>query len=166
VSAPQAGPRALRIGLAGLGCCLALLGCSRHADTTAAASAAAPPAIAYEAHVTAGGRAPAGGLLANPHAGDPQAAKNGARLFAAMNCDGCHGPDASGWVGPSLQDGRWRYGGDDGEVFSSIYYGRPRGMPAFGGTLEAEGVWLLVSYLKSLPVPKDIATESWETDGK
>ena len=77
-------------------------------------------------------------------------AKNGALLFTAMNCDGCHGPDAAGAVGPNLGDGRWRYGGADAEVFMSIYYGRPKGMPAFGGALGAEGVWTLVTYLRSL----------------
>jgi len=53
---------------------------------------------------------------------------------------------------PNLADGRWRYGGADAEVFDSIFYGRPKGMPAFGGTLGAEGVWTLVAYLRSLPV--------------
>jgi cytochrome c oxidase cbb3-type subunit 3 len=148
------------------GGCLSLLGgCAGPADTGPAAPAA-PPAVAYEAHVTAGGNIPAGGKLVNPHAGDAAVAKNGQQLFSTMNCDGCHGSEGSGWVGPSLQDGRWHYGGDDGEVFSSIFYGRPRGMPAFGGTLGTEGVWALVTYLKSLPVPKDIATESWETGDK
>jgi cytochrome c oxidase cbb3-type subunit 3 len=104
--------------------------------------------------------------LINPHAGDAAVAKSGAQLFTTMNCDGCHGSEGSGWVGPSLADGRWRYGGADGEVFSSIYYGRPHGMPAFGGTLRPDGIWALVTYLKSLPVPEGIATESWETDGK
>lgn len=83
-------------------------------------------------------------------------------LFTAMNCDGCHGADGSGWVGPNLADGRWRYGGADAEVFSSIYYGRPKGMPAFGGALGPTGVWNIVAYLKSLPVPAGEATESWE----
>ena len=41
-------------------------------------------------------------------------------------------------VGPNLGDGRWRYGGADGEIFTSIYFGRPHGMPAFGGALDAE----------------------------
>jgi cytochrome c oxidase cbb3-type subunit 3 len=90
-------------------------------------------------------------------------AKNGALLFTTMNCDGCHGGDGAGWVGPSLSDGRWRYGGSDDEIFTSIYYGRPKGMPAFGGVLRSEGVWQLVSYIKSLPVPARESTESWET---
>ncbi len=118
--------------------------------------------VAYEAHVVAGDTPPAGGTLRNPHAGDAAAARSGALLFSAMNCDGCHGPDASGWVGPNLGDRRWRYGGADAEVFSSIYYGRPRGMPAFGATLGVEGVWTLVTYLRSLPAPPDEPTESWQ----
>src|SRR5215472_16230364 len=106
---------------------------------------------------------PSGAVPANPKAGDPAVAKAGAVLFSAMNCDGCHGGGASGWVGPSLADGRWRYGGSDAELFASIYYGRPKGMPAFGGKLGTDGVWTLVTYLRSLTVPPDIATESWET---
>jgi cytochrome c oxidase cbb3-type subunit 3 len=142
--------------------CLMLAGCGRQSAAPPQAANTTLPAIRYEAHVAAGGIAPAGGALHNPYAGDAKAAKNGAQLFTTMNCDGCHGGDGSGWVGPSLQDGRWRYGGADEEIFSSIYYGRPKGMPAFGGTLGADGIWSLVTYLKSLPVPPDIATESFE----
>jgi cytochrome c len=79
-----------------------------------------------------------------------------------MNCDGCHGGGGSGWVGPSLIDGRWRYGGADEEIFSSIYFGRPKGMPAYGGVLGADGVWMLVAYLRSLPVPGIVPTTSYE----
>jgi mono/diheme cytochrome c family protein len=132
------------------------------APTGAAASASTPPAVQYEAHVAAGDVAPPGAQLHNPHEGDAAFAKSGALLFTAMNCDGCHGADAAGWVGPSLADGRWRYGGAPDEIFMSIYYGRPKGMPAFGGALGPEGVWTLVTYLKSLPVPAGEATESWE----
>ena len=123
-----------------------------------------PPGIAHESHIVAGDVAPEASILRNPHAGDAAVARSGALLFTAMNCDGCHGtnPPGAGWVGPNLGDGRWRYGGADAEVFSSIYYGRPRGMPAFGGALGAEGVWTLVTYLQSLPVPPNVATESWQ----
>lgn len=142
--------------------CMALGACARSAPPPAPGASPAPPAIAYEAHVAAGGIAPAGGVLRNPHAGNAVVAKAGAQLFTAMNCDGCHNLGGSGWVGPSLADGRWRYGGADAEVFSSIYYGRPKGMPAFGGVLGADGVWTLVTYIRSLPVPSDVPTESWE----
>jgi cytochrome c oxidase cbb3-type subunit III len=147
---------------ASLASCLALVACGAHKTAAPSpATASSPPAIVYEAHVAAGGIAPAGASLRNPHEGDATVAKNGALLFTAMNCDGCHGGDAVGWVGPSLADRRWRYGGADAEVFSSIYYGRPKGMPAFGGALGVEGVWSLVTYIRSLPPPSDAPTESW-----
>jgi cytochrome c oxidase cbb3-type subunit 3 len=139
----------------------ALLSCGQQHSAKEPA-ATVPPAVAYEAHVVAGDTPPPGGSLRNPHVGDAAVARSGALLFTAMNCDGCHGTDGSGWVGPNLGDGRWRYGGADPEVFSSIYYGRPRGMPAFGATLGAEGVWTLVTYLRSLPAPADLPTESWQ----
>lgn len=142
--------------------CLALACCTQHGPPPPPpTSAAAPPAVSYEAHLAAGGVAPPGPTLRNPHEGDVAVAKSGAVLFTAMNCDGCHGGGGTGWVGPSLGDGRWRYGGADSEVFYSIYYGRPKGMPAFGGALGSEGVWTLVTYLRSLPVPPDVPTESW-----
>jgi cytochrome c len=79
-----------------------------------------------------------------------------------MNCDGCHGGGATGWEGPSLVDGRWRYGGSDEEVFQSIFYGRPKGMPAYGGVLGSDGVWMIVSYLKSQAQPAVVPTTNYE----
>ncbi len=140
---------------------LAVASCERQAGPAAPADSNLP-AVRYEAHVVAGMTAPQGAELTNPHDGDPAVAKKGALMFTAMNCDGCHGGDASGWVGPSLSDGRWRYGGADSEVFNSIFYGRPKGMPAFGGTLGVDGVWTLVTYIRSLPVPPNVSTESWQ----
>jgi len=139
----------------------ALAGCAQRSSSPQQA-ASALPAIRYVSHLAAGDMAPPGGTLRNPHAGDAAAARNGALLFTTMNCDGCHGGDASGWVGPNLGDGRWRYGGADAEVFNSIFYGRPKGMPAFGGALGAEGVWTLVTYIRSLQAPPDLPTESWQ----
>ena len=155
----------MRCGLASLAvlACLALGGCSPPGGSAGgAATHAAPAGVAYESHIDPGGNVPPGAMLRNPHEGDAAVARSGALLFTAMNCDGCHGPDASGAVGPNLGDRRWRYGGADAEVFMSIYYGRPKGMPAFGGALGTDGVWTLVTYLRSLPVPDDMPTESWE----
>jgi cytochrome c oxidase cbb3-type subunit III len=154
--------RTLTGPLAGIVGCVALVSCARHETPPATAATDKPPAIQYEANISAGGHSPASGELSNPLRGDSAAVKNGAALFSAMNCDGCHGGDGSGWVAPSLADGRWRYGGADGEVFSSIYFGRPKGMPAFGGTMSPTAVWSLVTYLKSLPPPANVPTESWE----
>lgn len=122
-----------------------------------------PPTVRSESHVAAGGIAPPAGSLKNPFVGDRAAADEGGRVFTSMNCDGCHGGGASGFVGPSLVDGRWRYGGSDGEIYLSIYYGRPRGMPAYGGILSGDPIWKIVTYLRSQPQPADVPTESWQS---
>jgi len=133
-----------------------LLGCNQ-ADRTRAI----PPAIADESHLRAGGFEPHAGKLSNPFTHNAQAVKDGEKLFSTMNCDGCHGGGALGWVGPSLVDGRWRYGGSDGEVYQSIFYGRPRGMPAYGGMLPSDAIWRIVTYLRDQPIPASVPTESW-----
>ena len=139
--------------------CAALLasatGCHRADDS------AIPPSIAYGQHVNAGGAAPAAGQLKNPLTGDAGAAKSGESLFSSMNCDGCHGGGATGWVGPSLVDGRWRYGGADGELYQSIFYGRPRGMPAYGGVLSSDAIWQIITYVRAQPVPRNVPTQTW-----
>jgi len=122
------------------------------------------PVVKAEDRVSAGGVLPAGNALSAPRPANlnPDA---GANLFSAMNCDGCHGGGAVGWVGPSLVDGRWRYGGADDEIFTSIFYGRPKGMPAYGGVIGTDGVWMLVAYIKAQAVPAVVPTTSWEPGG-
>ena len=129
---------------------------------SAGAQRAAPPAVVYEEHIPVGGNLPPGMSLTNPLKGDAKAAEDGGKMFAGFNCDGCHGGGAVGFVGPSLADGRWRYGGSDGEIYTSIFYGRPRGMPAWGGSLPPDAIWKLVSYIQSLQPAKDtLSTTSW-----
>jgi cytochrome c len=118
----------------------------------------------------AGERIPAGGVVPPANAlSAPRPAKlnpdAGANLFSSMNCDGCHGGGAVGWVGPSLVDGRWRYGGADDEIFTSIFYGRPKGMPAYGGVIGTDGAWMLVAYIKAQAVPPVVPTTSWLKGG-
>ncbi len=120
-----------------------------------------PPSVRYGEHVAAGGNPPPAGSLQNPFEGDRRSAADGEKLFTAFNCDGCHGGGAVGGQGPNLADGRWRYGGGDGAIFHSIYYGRPRGMPAFGGILPPDAIWKLVTYLRSLQPAQDPATVFW-----
>jgi len=110
-----------------------------------------PPSIRYDQHVFAGGVAPPAGSLTNPLHGDRSSAAEGEKIFSAMNCDGCHGGGAVGWVGPSLVDGRWRYGGADGAVFQSVYC----------GILSPAAIWKIVTYLQAQPIPPDVPTEGW-----
>jgi cytochrome c551/c552 len=125
---------------------------------------ASGPGVKAEDRIPAGGVQPAANALsaARPANLNPDA---GASLFGSMNCDGCHGGGAVGWVGPSLVDGRWRYGGADDEIFTSIFYGRPKGMPAYGGVIGTDGVWMLVAYIKAQAVPTVVPTTSWLPGG-
>jgi cytochrome c oxidase cbb3-type subunit 3 len=99
--------------------------------------------------------------LKNPFEGDKQRITEGASLFVAYNCMDCHGADGSGAMGPSLADGRWHFGGTAGEVFQSIYEGRPEGMPAWGGRIADDQIWRLVAYVQSLGAGKDVSTENF-----
>jgi cytochrome c oxidase subunit I+III len=47
-------------------------------------------------------------------------------------------------------DDQWIYGGHPGNVFESIARARPNGMPAYGGMLSENHIWMLVAYVPSL----------------
>jgi cytochrome c oxidase cbb3-type subunit 3 len=99
-------------------------------------------------------------LVQNPYEGDTRAIGVGAQLFVGYNCIDCHGAEGSGAMGPSFQDGRWHFGGSAGEVFESIYQGRPDGMPSWGGRISNDQIWMLTAYVRSLPT-KDLSTENF-----
>lgn len=122
-----------------------------------------PPSVRYSQHVWAGGNAPPAAELTNPVAKDSSAVPDGGRIFTMMNCDGCHGGGGTGFVGPSLVDGRWRYGASDGALFQSIFYGRPRGMPAYGGVMSTGAIWKVIAYIRAQPVPSVVPTERFTT---
>ena len=99
--------------------------------------------------------------VVNPYEGNAARREEGAKLFIAYNCMDCHGADGSGAMGPSLQDGRWHFGGTNGEVFQSIYEGRPDGMPSFGGRISDADIWRLVTYVRSVSAGKQVSTENF-----
>jgi cytochrome c553 len=99
-------------------------------------------------------------LLKNPYEHDTKAVATGAQLFVAYNCIDCHGADGSGAMGPSFADGRWHFGGAAAEIFESIYEGRPDGMPAWGGRISNDQIWMLTAYVRSL-ASKDLSTENF-----
>ena len=140
---------------------LSVVGCNSKPVRLVRGRKDVPPSIRPSARIFAGGIAPPAGALGNPLPENARTAADGAKLFTSMNCDGCHGGGAVGFVGPSLTARRWRYGGADADIFTSIYYGRPHGMPAFGGAMPPEMIWRIVTYIKSLPPPSDLPTESW-----
>ena len=99
--------------------------------------------------------------LVNPYAGNAQRAAEGAKLFVSYNCMDCHGADGSGAMGPSLQDGRWHFGGTPGDIFQSIYEGRPDGMPSWGGRIGDDQIWRLVTYVQTLEKGHAVTTENF-----
>ena len=96
----------------------------------------------------------------NPYEGNKQATATGAKLFVEYNCIDCHGAEGAGAMGPSFQDGRWHFGGTAGAVFESIYQGRPDGMPAWGGRISNQQIWMLTAYVQSLG-KSDVTTEDF-----
>ena len=144
---------------------LALAGCGRGdvrgGSTTAPRPAQVPPDSTLSS-IPLG--APPGqpvsiaSTIRNPFEGDGAAVQQGKDLFASMNCVYCHGNQASGLMGPSLQDGAWRYGGTPAEIYNSIHDGRPKGMPAFGQRLPPAEIWKIVAYVESLGAAEPPAT--------
>ena len=100
-------------------------------------------------------------VLTNPFEGNAARIAEGSKLFIAYNCMDCHGADGAGAMGPSFQDNRWHFGGTAGDVFQSIYEGRPDGMPAWGGRIGDDQIWRLVAYVQSLSKGHDVATENF-----
>ena len=99
--------------------------------------------------------------LVNPYEHNARALRTGGELFIAFNCADCHGAGGSGSMAPSLADNRWHFGGTAPAVFESIYEGRPDGMPAWGGRISNDQIWMLVTYVRSLGTGKDLTTENF-----
>lgn len=120
--------------------------------------------VPHEQYVQAG-PTPAGMQrisVRNPFDGDPNAIAVGERLYSGYNCVVCHGGKGEGGgMAPSLDDGRWRYGGSAAEIYQSIYEGRPLGMPRWGGRITDEQIWMLVAYLQSLRAEANMETVTW-----
>jgi len=94
----------------------------------------------------------------SPYQGNAYGLSEGKRLFAAMNCSGCHAHGGGG-IGPALMDEKWIYGGEPGQIYASIVQGRPNGMPSFAGKLPEQQIWQIVAYIQSLSArsPRDAA---------
>src|SRR5688572_7742949 len=56
----------------------------------------------------------------NPFAGDPEAAKQGRKLFQSYGCSGCHGLMGGGGMGKPILDDTWQFGSDDETLYRLI----------------------------------------------
>ena len=135
---------------------------SRQVQQPATTGAGQPSFVQHPEHIQPGISQHGGfAQLTNPFQGDRAKIKEGGDLFVSYNCMDCHGAEGSGAMGPSLADGRFHFGGTPGEVFQSIYEGRPDGMPAWGGRIPDDQIWRLVADVQSLGANKDVATENF-----
>jgi len=145
-------------------CLLSAAACGRDADAAQAGQTPqqSAPFVQHPDHIQPGLASSAKyANLVNPYEGNTARAGEGGKLFIAYNCMDCHGAEGSGAMGPSLQDSRWHFGGSNGEVFESIYEGRPDGMPAWGGRISDADIWRLVTYVRGLSKGHDVSTENF-----
>ncbi len=90
------------------------------------------------------------GQNANPHGNDPQAAETGRWTFRIF-CAPCHGIHADGGRGPDLTRGTYSVGDQDRDLYNAIARGIPGSeMPAYGDRVDADGIWRLVAYVRSV----------------
>lgn len=73
----------------------------------------------------------------------------GQQLYQAYNCVGCHAHGGGG-MGPALMDEKWIYGSEPQQIYGSIVYGRPNGMPSFHDKIPDSQVWQIVAYVRSM----------------
>jgi cytochrome c oxidase cbb3-type subunit 3 len=86
-----------------------------------------------------------------------EAANDGrAAYFGTANCSDCHGPDARGnndYGAPDLTRNVWSNGGDPQSLYTSIYAGRHRIMPAWRGKLSLQQIRALATYVYAASHP-------------
>jgi cytochrome c oxidase cbb3-type subunit 3 len=89
---------------------------------------------------------------------DAGALSSGKALFEA-NCVACHSNNAEGNIGPNLTDDHWIYGPDVKDLFKTIKYGTPNGMPEHASKLNPVQLQQVSSFILSLPPTKGKAPE-------
>ncbi len=77
------------------------------------------------------------------------------------NCVACHNPKGEGNIGPNLTDKHWIYGPDIKDLFKTIKYGTPNGMPEHASKMNPVQLQQVASFVLSLPF-----TEGKEAEGK
>jgi len=85
--------------------------------------------------------------MANPFAGNAEAAKAGRQVFLNSGCYNCHGLEAKGGgIAPDLTASKL----DPQQMFRTIRDGRPGTlMPSWGKQLSSDEIWKVVTYLRS-----------------
>ena len=81
----------------------------------------------------------------------PERIAKGKELFGKSNCITCHGPEATGLIGPNLRDKYWIWGSKMTEIVTTITGGRLPLMPPKGGvSLSSDDINNLAIFIVSL----------------
>jgi mono/diheme cytochrome c family protein len=100
------------------------------------------------------GGTPEAATVKNPVAASPESTAAGKRVYTRM-CGRCHGPDGKGdgtaatAPVPDLTDGKWDYGGSDGEIFAVIHDGVSADMEGYAERMSDAEIWNVVNYLRT-----------------
>jgi mono/diheme cytochrome c family protein len=98
---------------------------------------------------------PEAAKVKNPVAMSPESTATGKRVYTRM-CGRCHGPEGKGdgtaatAPVPDLTDGKWDYGGSDGEIFSVIHDGVSIDMDGYAARLSDTDIWNVVNFVRSV----------------
>jgi mono/diheme cytochrome c family protein len=89
----------------------------------------------------------------NPHTGDPEAIKEGRRIYFLYSCNACHGGTGGGGMAGAdpIFDDQWIYGGDDETLFKLIKGEIPgQVMPAVGRNMTDDEIWKVIAWVRSI----------------
>ncbi len=101
--------------------------------------------------------------MLNPYAGDPEAAKEGRKLWLSYGCSGCHGVMGGGGMGKPVLDDTWIFGSDDETLYKLIRGQIPeQTMPRTWAGIPEDHLWKLLAYVRSF-YKGDPALINWGT---
>jgi len=87
----------------------------------------------------------------NPYASDAKALAEGKDLYRTW-CQGCHMPDGTGRIGPSLVGDSFTYDRVSGDIgmFEVIYGGAAGAMQPFSKRISQDEMLKIIAYVRSL----------------
>jgi mono/diheme cytochrome c family protein len=89
--------------------------------------------------------------MLNPFAGEPEAIKEGRRLYGTEGCSGCHGLMGGGGMGKAILDDTWAFGSDDETLYKLMKGQIPQQtMPKTWAAHTDEQIWKMLAFVRSL----------------
>ena len=76
-------------------------------------------------------------------------------MFLKLNCYGCHGMNASGGMGPNIQQA------ESGDVGEAVMSGQEGGMPSFQKYVTSTDINNIAAYLQSIGTPQEPKWVYW-----